>query len=76
MSAGSSYHTLLNRARKAGLSTRELYPALATLPAETTTSTEDRVDGNGYVATVDEQGRREFRPVQEPPHSPEVVAAT
>jgi hypothetical protein len=65
MLPGTNYRTLLNRGRKAGLSTRELYSALAMLPAETTTSTEDRVDGNGYVATVDEQGRREYRPLQE-----------
>ena len=70
MSPGSNYRTLLNRGRKAGLSTREIYLALATLPAETTTSIEDRVDGNGFVATVDEQGRREYRPVCDGPTPP------
>jgi hypothetical protein len=65
MSPGTNIRTLLNRGRKAGLSTRELYSALAQLPAETATTSENQVDGNGYVATVDEQGRREYKPLNE-----------
>jgi len=62
MSPGSNLRTLLNRARKAGLSTRELYSALSTRPAEATPTSGNQVDGNGYVASVDENGRAEYRP--------------
>jgi len=62
MSLGSDYSTLVNRGRKAGLSTREIYSALSTRPAEVN----DRIgqsDGNGFVSGFNQQGQRVYRPV-------------
>ena len=62
MSLGSDYNTLVNRGRKAGLSTREIYSALSTRPAEVN----DRIgqaDGNGFVSGFNQQGQRVFRPL-------------
>jgi len=69
MSSGSHSRDRINRARKAGLSLRDLYSALSTLPADTAGQ---EVDGNGYVATSDEQGRREYRPHTDSPSSDEI----
>jgi hypothetical protein len=54
----SDYNLLLSRGRKAGLTTRELYSALATQPAVGGEQTLGQADCNGFVAGVDEQGRR------------------
>jgi hypothetical protein len=62
MSLGSDYHTLISRGRKAGLSTREIYSALSTRPAEVN----DRIgqaDGNGFVSGFNQQGQRVYRPL-------------
>ncbi len=66
MSLGSDYHTLVNRGRKAGLTTRELYSALSTRPAEGN----DRMgqsDGNGFVSGYNQQGQRVYRPLGSSP---------
>lgn len=63
---------LINRGRKAGLSMREIYGSMATLPAEATQGDNQQVDGNGYVVTVDEQGRREYRPHTPSPSDGEI----
>ncbi len=76
MSSDNHIRQLLNRGRKAGLSLRELYSALATLPAEASSHSEPQVDGNGYIATVDEQGRREYRPLTESPSNAEIPVPT
>jgi hypothetical protein len=58
------HHTtlLIDRGRKAGLSTRELYSALAGRPvAGTEQSTQ--ADCNGFVAGINQQGQRIYRPV-------------
>lgn len=68
-----SQRDFLNRGRKAGLSMHDLYSALSTLPPETNNRNSDQVDNNGYIATIDEQGHRGYRPHteessdQEPP---------
>jgi hypothetical protein len=58
----SNYIALINRGRKAGLSTRELYSAMATRPAEGVEEARGLLDGNGFVPSYDSQGRRVFRP--------------
>jgi hypothetical protein len=63
MTQPTNYRAMINRGRKAGLTTAELYSALATRPGEGSDLTPGTVDGNGFVTTYDNQGRRIFRPV-------------
>jgi hypothetical protein len=65
----SSYQRLIDRGRKAGLSTRELYSALATRAPEGSDEALGRADGNGYVAEIDAAGQRSYRPIAEEPTS-------
>jgi hypothetical protein len=58
----SDYRTLLNHGRKAGLSTREMYNALAARPPEGGDGNRQG-DGNGYVADYTKNGRRVYRPL-------------
>ena len=58
----SSYQMLLNRGRKAGLSTRELNLALATRPVTGDEQGHGQADPNGFVAGIDAQGHRTYRP--------------
>jgi hypothetical protein len=58
----SGYHALINRGRKAGLRTVELYNALAARRPEESDASDGRTDGNGFVATFDHQGQRVYRP--------------
>jgi hypothetical protein len=58
----SNYLTLINRGRKAGLGTGELYAALSTRPSEGFNETPGQVDGNGFVSTYNQQGKRVYRP--------------
>jgi hypothetical protein len=57
----SNEQAMINRGRKAGLSTREIYLAMATRPAGSESVT-GRADSNGYVCAVAQQGRRLYRP--------------
>lgn len=57
----SDYRTLLDRGRKAGLRTSELYPALTTRPPERQ-ETSALSDSNGFVPAYDERGHRIYRP--------------
>jgi hypothetical protein len=59
----TSYRTLINRGRKAGLSTRELYSAMAARPAEGSDRFPQQLDGNGFVSSFTPQGQRVYRPV-------------
>ncbi|HYV37821.1 MAG TPA: hypothetical protein VE988_19200 [Gemmataceae bacterium] len=59
----SDYRTLLNHGRKAGLSTRELYSALATRPPEAHDNSNRLADGNGFVSDYTLGGHRVYRPV-------------
>ena len=58
----SDYNAMINRGRKAGLSTRELYPAMATRPVEGSGQVPGQTDCNGYVSSVTLQGHRVYRP--------------
>jgi hypothetical protein len=61
----SDYNALIARGRKAGLSTRELYAALSSVPAEAHEEIPGESDGNGYASEIDESGHRVYRPVKE-----------
>jgi hypothetical protein len=52
----SDYQRLLSRGRKAGLTTRELYSALAMQPAVAGEHTPGQSDCNGFISGVNEQG--------------------
>jgi hypothetical protein len=62
MSLNTDYHTLISRGRKAGLGTRELYLAMSTRPSEGNDAL-GRADTNGYIASINAQGQRVFRPL-------------
>lgn len=63
MSLFTSHHTLINRGRKAGLTTRELYSAMSGRPPEAGANIHGPADSNGYVASIDTRGQRIYRPV-------------
>jgi hypothetical protein len=64
MMSHTNYQTLINRGRKAGLTTRELYSAMATRPSEGgAEAIPGQLDGNGFVSGYDAQGRLIYRPV-------------
>jgi hypothetical protein len=62
MSLTTDYRTLINRGRKAGLSTRELYVAMSARPGEGSDAL-GRADTNGYVQGINARGQRVFRPL-------------
>jgi len=57
----SDYYRLIDRGRKAGLTTGELYRAMTGQRPEAT-ETVGETDGNGFVAEVDAQGQTVYRP--------------
>lgn len=63
MSRSSDYRRLLDRGRKAGLNTRELYSAMSARPSEGVDLSPGQNDGNGYVSSFDQKGRLVFHPV-------------
>jgi hypothetical protein len=63
MPRNSNYRTLINRGRKAGLTTGEIYSAMATRPTEGTDLSQGELDGNGFVTSYDAKGRRVIQPV-------------
>lgn len=62
----SNYRTLIIRGRKAGLGTADLYAALSTRPSEGVDVSPGQVDGNGFVSTYNQQGKRVYRPSASP----------
>ncbi len=60
MSLSTDYSSMISRGRKAGLSTQELYQALSTRPGEGA-DTLGRADTNGYVVSINSQGQRVYR---------------
>lgn len=62
----STYHLLLSRGRKAGLSTRELNSALSVRPVTGDEQQSGRSDCNGYVSGIDARGHRTVRPAAPP----------
>ncbi len=65
MTHNSNYRTLINRSRKAGLTTGEIYSAMSTRRSDSADLTAGELDGNGFVTSYDAQGRRVIRPVDE-----------
>lgn len=63
MSLNTHYQALINRGRKAGLTTRELYSAMAGRPIEGADDLLGRADCNGYVPSISPQGHRIYRPL-------------
>jgi hypothetical protein len=61
----TDYRTLLNRGRKAGLSTAELYSAIAARPVAGGDQP-GQADANGYTASLSPQGRSVYRPLDTP----------
>jgi hypothetical protein len=59
----SDYRTLIDRGRKAGLRTSELYRAMAARPPEGTEQQLGQADGNGFVSGYDQGGHRVYRPL-------------
>jgi len=62
----SDYRTLIDRGRKAGLSTSDLYRALAARPPEAADQTMGQADGNGFVTSYDQGGHRIYEPLGSP----------
>jgi hypothetical protein len=60
----SDYHTLINRGRKAGLKTSELYRALSARPPEATDAG-GQSDENGFVVGYTASGQRVYRPAND-----------
>jgi hypothetical protein len=59
----SDSRTLIDRGRKAGLKTSELYSALTGRPPEAHDRADGRADGNGFVSGLTQNGRPVYRPV-------------
>lgn len=57
----SDYHRLIDRGRKAGLGTGELYRAMTGQKPDTAESVGE-TDGNGFVAEMDAHGQTVYRP--------------
>jgi hypothetical protein len=62
------YRTMIDRGRKAGLGTADLYRAIAGQPAERSLAP-GQTDGNGFVARYDEHGQRIYCPLGNSPRS-------
>ena len=62
----TDHRTLIDRGRKAGLKTAELYNAIAARPPEAGDQSPGQADGNGFVSEYDRQGQRVFRPAGSP----------
>jgi hypothetical protein len=58
----TDYRTLIDRGRKAGLRTSELYNAISARPPEGSDLTTGEADGNGFVSGYTPTGRRIYRP--------------
>jgi hypothetical protein len=58
----TDYRTLIDRGRKAGLRTSELYSAIASRPPEAGDIGQGQADGNGFVSGYNQNGQRIYRP--------------
>ena len=59
----TDYRTLVDRGRKAGLRTSELYVALSTRAPEANDPGNGRSDGNGYVSGRSQTGHLVYHPL-------------
>jgi hypothetical protein len=60
----TDYHMLINRGRKAGLNTADLYRALSSRPVDPQSSTSGQPDCNGFTGGISRGGRVEYRPAR------------
>ena len=58
----ADYRTLVDRGRKSGLRTTEMYRALASRPPAAGDAATGQADGNGFVPALDQQGHHVFKP--------------
>ena len=65
----TDYRILIDRGRKAGLGTSELYRAMGSRQPESGEYALGQTDGNGFVSNYNHQGRREFSPAVRPGRS-------
>jgi hypothetical protein len=63
MTHATDYRTLLNRGRKAGLTTAELYSAMSTRSSEGGDPLLGEADTNGFAQNYTKDGKRVYRPV-------------
>lgn len=61
----TDYRTLINRGRKAGLGTSELYSALSSRTPEASDTANGQADTNGFVTRYNQDGRRVYQPLRE-----------
>jgi hypothetical protein len=61
----TNHRTLVDRGRKAGLGTSELYGPLCSSRPEGSDISVGQADSNGFVSGYDALGHRVFRPVEE-----------
>jgi hypothetical protein len=59
----SDYRTLINRGRKAGLRTSELYQAILSRRPEGAEPAAGQADCNGFISCYDQDGHRVYRPI-------------
>lgn len=69
MMGRTDYRILIDRGRKAGLGTSELYRALAGRRPEGSDPIVDQADGNGFVPGYGKNGQRIYRPLNGRPQS-------
>jgi hypothetical protein len=65
----SDDRVLIDRGRRAGLTTAELYAAMAMRPPEGRDRHPGQTDSNGFVSGVDPAGHRVYRPAGDEPRS-------
>jgi hypothetical protein len=58
----TDYRTLIDRGRKSGLHTSELYTALTGRPPMTSDFVNGPADSNGFVPSLDQQGHPIYKP--------------
>jgi hypothetical protein len=64
-----NYRLMLDRGRKAGLRTSELYGALASARPDGSQGNPGIADVNGFLTCYDGQGQRTYKPWNEAPKS-------
>lgn len=69
MSHSMNYQAMINRGRKAGLNTRDLYSAMASVHVDNGAQGPGQADGNGFISTVNQEGQQVYRPVGGTPRS-------
>ncbi len=61
----TDYHLMVNRGRKAGLNTTDLYRALSSRPVDRQTGDPGQTDCNGFRGGISRDGRVEYHPATE-----------